>query len=288
MGTLTRFDFADAPVRGALVRLDSAWHAWAKRQVAAAQSPAILGEATAASVLLASHLKFRGRMNLQFQGGAGMPLLLSQIDHHLHVRSTWQLAESAPTDDWPSLVAGGQLAVMLEPESGLDRYQALVDAGGASLAADLEGYFAQSEQLATRIWLSADADVAAGLLLQQLPDADADAAATLADLAMLADTADAAELRTKPADTLLRHLFALAGLRVHDTREVELACRCSRERIGALILSLGREEISELVAEQGQVEATCEFCGQVHRYAGDDALALFDAEAAEPPTASRH
>lgn len=287
MGVLVRFDFADLPVRGALVRLDQAWLNWWQRLGLGGPERTMLGEATAALPLLAANLKFRGRMNLQMQGGAHLSLLVAQIDHQLQLRSMLQTRDEPVPEAWTQAVAGAQCAVLLDPESGMDRYQAIVEAGGVSLAEDLERYFLQSEQLATRVWLAADDAVATGLLIQRLPGemAEDDAFETVT---ALADTLADGELLATDPDLLLHRLFASLGLRRHDTREVTLTCRCSRERIGTLLLSLGEEDVEALLAEQGRVEASCEFCGQSYVYEADDARALFTAARAEPPSPTKH
>lgn len=287
MGQLIRFDFADLPVRGAIVRLDEAWEGWWQRLGLDGAERSILGEATAALPLLAANLKFRGRMNLQMQGGEYLPLLVAQIDHQLHLRSMLQSTPEAMPDDWATAVAGAQCAVMVDPESGIDRYQAIVAAGGPSLAKDLEGYFSQSEQLATRVWLGADQSVAAGLLIQRLPG-DGDEEDGFETVSALADTLSSVELLRTSPDDLLRKLFGTLGVRRYDDRPVTLACRCSRERIGTLLLSLGEDDVESLIQEQGRVEASCEFCGQSYVYEADDARALFTAARAEPPSQSKH
>ena len=287
MGVLVRFDFAELPVRGALVRLDQAWLDWWQRLGLDGVERAMLGEATAALPLLAANLKFRGRMNLQMQGGAHLSLLVAQIDHQLQLRSMLQTTEGPVPGAWAQAVAGAQCAVLVDPESGMDRYQAIVEAGGASLAADIEGYFAQSEQLATRVWLASDEAVATGLLVQRLPG-DSDDTDGFETVAMLADTLADGELLATEPDALLPRLFSTVGLRQHDTRDVTLTCRCSRERIGTLLLSLGEEDVEALLAEQGRVEAACEFCGRAYVYEADDARALFVAAQAEPPSQTKH
>ena len=87
---------------------------------------------------------------------------------------------------------------------------------------------------------------------------------------------------------LVHRLFATEGARALDRRDVTVACRCSRARIATLILSLGAEDIEQLLQEQGQVEASCDFCGQQYRYTPEEARALFTAESAEPPSDALH
>jgi molecular chaperone Hsp33 len=54
-------------------------------------------------------------------------------------------------------------------------------------------------------------------------------------------------------------------------------CRCSRERVGAMLRALGRDEVDSVLEEFGQVEVRCEFCSRTYRYDAVDAAALFAA-----------
>lgn len=288
---LLRFDFADRPVRGTAVRLGPQWRAWAQRLGHGPELTSVLGQASVASLLMASHLKFRGRLNLQVQDGAGLALLLSQVDDSLQQRAMLRRASGADdTLDWPSLTAGGRLAVVIDAESAAERYQAVVRAGGASLADDLAAYFDQSEQLPTRFWLAADGAHAAGVMIQQMPgDTRHGAASPAFDTALaLGNTVTEAELLGTESAELVHRLFATEGVRALDQRDVTVACRCSRARIAGLILSLGAQDIEQLLEQQGRVEANCDFCGQQYVYSPDEARALFSAESADPPSDAVH
>src|SRR5580698_6184312 len=98
---------------------------------------ALVGEALAASPLLADRLTFEGRIHLQFQGHGALKLLVTQIDHRLQVRGMAK-ADAGASGSFGELVQGGRLALMLEPDRGSQRYQAMVPIAGASLAEALE------------------------------------------------------------------------------------------------------------------------------------------------------
>ena len=159
----------------------------------------------------------------------------------------------------------------------------------------LEHYMLQSEQLDTRLVLAADGDVAAGLLIQRLPLEGAGnlggEAARLANedeiglnehynrIALLASSLKREELLTLDAQTILRRLFWQEDLRIFPAVSGEavphFACTCGRERVANMILGLGRDEAQSILAERGDVEVGCEFCGLQYRFDPIDVAALF-------------
>ena len=289
---LIRFDFGDKPLRGAAVRLGPQWQAWARRLAHPSVLTSMLGEAAAASVMMASHLKFEGKMNLQVQGGDSLALLLSQVTHDLRQRATVRLADGAdPNAGWSASTAGGRLAVIIDADKRDQRYQAVVPASGESLAQNLADYFDQSEQLPTRLWLAANETVAAGIMIQQMP-AESERGAPPLDVfetaAVLGDTCTSQELLDLQPEALMHRLFATEGAVLRDARDVTVACQCSRDRMANVILSLGETDIRALLEERGEVEAHCDFCGQRYAYSAHDALALFVADSAEPPSGAVH
>ena len=81
-------------------------------------------------------------------------------------------------------------------------------------------------------------------------------------------------LATEPAE-LLRRLFGSHDLRLFDGEPVRFACRCSRERVASMLRGLGVAEVDSIIAEQGAVTVTCEFCQRPYRFDGVDAQQLF-------------
>jgi molecular chaperone Hsp33 len=141
-----------------------------------------------------------------------------------------------------------------------------------------------SEQLDTRLWLAADAQACAGLLLQRMPGESAPsgtaerseaADAAWTHCATLADTLDKEELRTTDSDTLIRRLFWEDDLLVFPEQTVRWHCPCSRERVAGMLRTLGRQEVEDILAEQGHVHIACNFCGQPYDFDAVDCAALF-------------
>lgn len=247
----------------------------------------LLGQALAATPLLASHLKFEGRINLQFQGPGALKLLVTQVDHQLEVRGMAR-AEAGAEGGFSELMAGGLLALLLEPTRNQQHYQAVVPIAGDALAESLEGYFTQSEQLPTFLRLAAGPDRFCGLMLQRLPVSEVrDGDEHWNHLRILASTVSEAEMLSVDGETLLRRLFHEEDRRVFPSRPVALRCRCSHASISAMLLGLGEKELAPVLEQHGQVAVTCEFCGREYSYTDIEVRELFAAEHATPDNQTR-
>lgn len=289
--SLHRFLFEEHPVRGKLVHLDAAWQAALEHTRYPEPVRHLLGQAMVASVLLAATLKFQGSLTLQIQGRGGLRLLVVQCGSDLTLRGMAQHeAELDPEVSFSGLVGqGGHMAITIDPEAREERYQGLVPLEGDSLAACLEGYFERSEQLPTRMWLAENGEVAAGLLLQHVPqegpEKDEDA---FNRTTKLAETVSDEELTRLPVRELLHRLYHEEDVRLFEARTVAFRCRCSREKITDVLRRLGREEVEEIIAEQGRVEVGCEFCGRKYRFDRVDAEDLFTDPAQSQSSPRKH
>ncbi|HEY4881858.1 MAG TPA: Hsp33 family molecular chaperone HslO, partial [Steroidobacteraceae bacterium] len=273
-GELRRFILERQPVRGFWIRLDGAWRELRSHQQNPPLVEALLGEAVTASLLLAATLKFQGTLTLQLAGDGLVNLLVAQCTHDFVIRA---VARADAISDGPvsfrQLVGDGRLTVTIEAEERSARYQGIVSLQGASLAECLENYFATSEQLPTRIALAADASSTAGVLLQKIPGASAEGEAQAAvsqavweDLQPRVATLDATLLLRGSAEQVLSQVCAEHDCRLFQGSPVRFACRCSEGRVAGLLRSLGPDEMRSILAEQGAVTVTCEFCGRPFRF----------------------
>jgi molecular chaperone Hsp33 len=286
---LLPFTFDNQVAHGAIVQIRLGVSDFLAHRPYSADLTRLLGEAMAAMPLMATHLSFEGRINLQFQADPGAPqdgmkLLVAQIDHHLNVRAMAK-APAELSGSFTELLAGGLLALTLEPSNdAVPSSQAVVQVRGASLAEALEGYFEQSEQLPTLIRLAVRGDHLAAFMLQRLPLQSARGG--LEDwehLHTLAATLQHDELLDTDPQKVLYRLFHQEEIRTFEPRAIQVACRCSRAGISRMLLSLGREEVDSILDEQQRVAVTCEFCGREHVFTPHEAHELFRvAEIAEP------
>ena len=288
-GELRRFILERQPVRGFWIRLDGAWRELRSHQHYPPLVEALLGEAVTASLLLAATLKFQGTLTLQLAGDGLVNLLVAQCTHDFVIRAVARA--DAITDGQVSfrqLVGDGRLTVTIEAEERSARYQGIVSLQGASLSECLENYFATSEQLPTRIALAADALSTGGVLLQKIPGASAQGEAQAAvsqavweDLQPRVAALDATLLLRGSAEQVLSQVCAEHDCRLFQGSPVRFACRCSEGRVAGLLRSLGPAEMHSILAEQGAVTVTCEFCGRPYRFDSIDVERLF-TEGANP------
>ena len=315
MSELHKFLFDGLPVRGMIVRLTDAWTEVLSRRAANSATGAypvpvreLLGEMAAASVLMQSNIKFNGALVLQVFGDGPVRVAVAEAQPDLSLRVTATLVgdvpEQARLSEMVNVHNKGRCAITLDPKDkfpGQQPYQGVVplfdDQGHKleKLSSVLEHYMLQSEQLDTCLVLAADDKVAAGLLIQRLPlEGEGNLAGSLRSaanedeiglnehynrIALLAASLKREELLTLDVDTILRRLFweekVLRFEPLQGETAPRFACSCSRERVGQMIRSLGTEEVESILAEQGQIEVGCEFCGQQYHFDAVDAATLF-------------
>jgi molecular chaperone Hsp33 len=298
---LHRFLFEHYPIRGYIVHLDAAWRALLEHRQYPEAIRDTLGEAVAASVLLASTLKFDGTLSLQLKGQGPMHLMVAQCSNQFGVRAVARYRDEIADRGLAALSGDGNLTVTLENDDLTQRYQGIVPLSGDRLSECLREYFENSEQLPTRLWLHADEHGASGLLLQKLSDdtiAGRDRAGTAPSKAEIADawhrvqllgeTLKPDELKALSDRDILRRLFAEDDVRLFESAPVFFRCRCSRERVIGMLRALGAEEIRSIVAERGNVEVHCDFCNRGYLFDAVDAEELLINSGSTEPSSFLH
>ena len=285
-----RFTASQLEVRGQWVHLSSAWLALREHSDYPIVVRDLLGESVAAAVLLASTLKFDGTLTLQMQGDGAVRLLVAQCSHDFRVRAVARFDAArvaSAANNFAALKGSAQITVTLEAQHSDARYQGIVPADGASLSQCLELYFANSEQLPTAVRLASNAGAVAGLLVQRMPaqGGTTDAAAVVsreqqADSAFAAARAavaavDADELLVRDAQALVPRFLPEQDIRLLPAATVSFECRCSPERVSSMLRSLGESEVRDVLAEQGSVTVTCEFCHRPYRFDAVDVSRIF-------------
>ena len=284
---IQRFLFDQTNVRGEIVTLERAYQEVLKRHAYPPAVNALLGELLAAVALLTDTVKLDGTLSIEVRGQGALSLLMAESNPGGELRAIARVAEDAalPSEaaGFRELVGDGQIVITLDPREG-QRYQGIVALDHDTLAGCLEAYFGQSEQLPTRLWLAADGQRAAGLLLQRLPheaqNQDVDA---WERSVQLADTVKQEELLGLEQREVLYRLYHEETVRVFDPKALYFGCTCSRERMSKALLTLGAEELREILAEQGSIETQCHFCHSEYHYtAAEIEMLLLDPDAAAP------
>lgn len=319
MNELHKFLFDGLPVRGMIVRLTDAWtEILRRRESNTATGPwappvaELLGEMVAAGALMQSNIKFNGSLILQIFGDGPVKVAVAEVQHDLALRVTAKVVGDVRADarlpDLVNLRNHGRCAITLDPRDklpGQQPYQGVVPLHGDKrekidrLSDVLEHYMLQSEQLDTKLVLAADETVAAGLLIQRLPlEGEGNLAGSMVSkanedeiginehynrIATLAGSLTRQELLELDVDTILRRLFWEEQVLRFPAQNPRFECSCSRERVAGMIRGLGREEADDILAERGEIEVGCDFCGRQYRFDAVDAVQIFTSPGDQPP-----
>ncbi len=275
---LNRYLFEDLSVRGELVQLDEAY----QRIISSKEYPAavqkLLGELLVSTTLLTATLKFEGSITIQLQGDGPVSLAVINGDNQQRIRGVarWEgdIADDASLHD---MMGKGHMVITIEPKVG-ERYQGVVGLEGDTLAQVLEGYFANSEQLKTRLWIRTGEfegkQHAAGMLIQVMPDGTG-SPDDFEHLEQLTDTVKDEELFSLEANELLYRLYNQDKVRLYEPQPVSFQCGCSRERSGAAIITVDKAEIYDILAESGSVSLHCDYCGTTYSFDESEITELY-------------
>ncbi|KAB2313430.1 Hsp33 family molecular chaperone HslO [Betaproteobacteria bacterium SCN2] len=286
---LTRFLFEYAPVRGGIVQLEETWQAIQSHADYPAPLKRVLGELLAAAALLTSNIKFEGSLVLQLHGDGPVRLIVVEVTSDRTLRATAKWTGEVPADTLAAMLGHGRFVMTLDQsKAGKQNYQGIVPLEGQTTAEVLAHYMQTSEQLDTRIFLAASDARVAGMMLQRMPDQQGMDHDAWNRATILADTLKPEELLQVPANDLLMRLFHEETLRRFEQEPLAFACSCSRDKVAGMLQSLGREEIDSILAEQGEVEIACDFCGHQYRFDAVDATQLFVDSMVPQPGETRH
>lgn len=298
--TFKKYLLTDNSTRIQAVRLQSAWQTGLAHQSYPECIRSLLGELTAAAILLATNIKFQGSVVLQLQGDGPVSLIVVECTSELTFRATVSLRDPELVPAKGTLqtllngTGSGRFTVLLDPGRDTDMapYQGIVPMEGDTVAEVLEAYMRNSEQLDTRLWLAADGNTVAGMLLQRLPDAGGirpthggtpnapdstpeSRAESWNRVTQLASTLTQPELLQADIDTIIHRLFWQEPLLQLETRRVQWHCPCTRTRVGNMLRMLGRDEIESLLQEREHITVSCNFCGKPYEFDAVDCAALF-------------
>ena len=275
------FLFENLPVRGALIQLQ---HTWARIQLGHNYSPpliAILGEAAAATGLIAQSLKFDGKITLQISGDGPLSMLVMQSSDKLELRGMVSAPGVAEEIEYAQLVRDSRCAITVDTGSMEQPYQGIVEMLGETLSESFENYFNRSAQVQSHMILVADHSVCGGILLQQMPEHGIPLDDDWHRLALLSATLRASDFLQGIGGKLVGRLFSTDDVRVFAARPAVFRCGCSRERAEEVLRLLGESENREACEEQGWLDVVCEYCGQKQSFDAVDISRLYADQSLE-------
>lgn len=288
---LQKYLLADHSTRVQTVKITDAWQEGLVHQQYPECVQRLLGELVAAAVLLTGNLKFQGSLVLQLQGDGPVALMVVECTTSLRIRATVSLRDGHAIPDDGTLQTllntqgQGRFIVVIDPDreiAGLQPYQGVVAIERDTVAQALEDYMRQSEQLDTRLWLAADGQRCAGLLLQRLPDTggiqldtETDHQETWERVCHLANTVQYQELLDTDPTTLVHRLLWDDDVLTFPAETIEWHCPCNRDRVAGMLRMLGQAEVMDLLSTDDHINISCNFCGKPYQFDSVDCARLF-------------
>jgi molecular chaperone Hsp33 len=278
------FQIEGWPVRGRIVRLGPVVDDILSRHAYPEPVANLLGEACALAALVGASLKFEGRLIVQAQGDGPVSYVVVDYDTSGALRGyckfdAEKVAEVSGGFARPgakTLLGGGVFVMTIDQGPQMDRYQGVTPIEGETLALCAEQYFAQSEQVPTRVRLAvgeletADGHSwrAGGAMIQYIAgdEARGETRDAWEREQMLFETLGEDELidPTIPPETLLFRLFHEDGVRLFEAKPLRAFCRCSQDRVIGMLKSFPEEERGDMVEDDGVIRVTCEYCSRVY------------------------
>lgn len=267
--TLNRYLFDNLHVRGELVNLSQTF----QEIIAAHDYPQgvkqLLGELVAATCLLTATLKFEGEIAVQLQGDGPVGYLAVNGNNLQEMRGIARMANETNATSLRELIGKGNMVITIRPTNG-EPYQGVVALEKDTLAECLAHYFEVSEQIPTKIWLFNDLESSqiAGTLIQLLPDSGnkEQQQADFEHLCQLTNTIKSTEIFSLDTQELLYRLYHQEEVRLFDPQPVCYKCSCSEEKCLSTISQIEPSELESIIAEQGSVEMTCDYCMTTYQF----------------------
>ncbi len=281
---LHRYLFEEASVRGELVRLQDTLKPIVHSTDYPQPIQQLLAEMAAATSLLTATLKFEGEVGLQIQSQGKVRYAVINATHEQQLRGVARWDEEADLSQatFSELVENAVLVITITPDEG-ERYQGVVALDKGSLAGCLEDYFERSEQLATRVFIHTDFSdnalpKASGMFLQVVPQS-AESTKVTSDsefehLCALTETMTAEELFSLPAEDVLYRLYHEQKVQLYAPKAVSFACTCSRQRSAEALRNLDKQELLDIIKEEGAIAMNCQYCHTEYRFDEIDIEAL--------------
>lgn len=248
---------------------------------------AALGRTLAAASMMGNALKGAGAsLTLQIKGGGALGTVLAVSDNEGNVRGYVTNPQvDLPLRDDGKLDVGGAVGrkgtlTVIKDLHMKEPYVGTIDLLGGEIAEDVAAYFVESEQIPTACALGVLVDrdqsvkAAGGYLIQLMPGAAEDTIAKVEGGIMAAGAVSAILERNDDPEALLREVMSDFDLKILETSPVEYRCYCSRQRVERALISLGRQELEQMVAEQGGCQLTCQFCDAVYDFSKAELEAL--------------
>jgi len=278
---LNRYLFDNLHARGELVNLKSTFQEIVAPHNYPAGVQQLLGELVAATCLLTATLKFEGEIAVQLQGDGPVGYMAVNGNHLQEMRGIARVIQETNANSLKELIGKGNMVITIRPSAG-EPYQGVVALEEDTLAECLAHYFEVSEQIPTKIWLFTNEDKSqiAGSLIQLLPDSE-DKEKQHDDfqhLCQLTNTIKSEEIFSLDSEALLYRLYHQEEVRIFEPQAVSYKCSCSEEKCLSAIAQIEPSELENILAEQGNVSMTCDYCITTYKFERPQLMQFIDSK----------
>jgi molecular chaperone Hsp33 len=247
---------------------------------------AALGRTAAAGLMMGAMLKGEEKLTLQIKGGGPIGQIMVDANAYGEVRGYVDNPNvDLPLNEVGKLDVAGVVGtdgfVYVIKDLGMkEAYRGSVPIISGELAEDFTYYFAKSEQTPSAVALGVLIDVdytvrvSGGFIIQLLPGLSDREITEIEDV-----------LSRMPSITTLLNsgltleqilIEMLPSVKIMEKSEVKFRCTCSKDRVEQTLISLGKQELQELLDEEGFAEVVCHFCNERYRFGQADLQQMMD------------
>lgn len=243
---------------------------------------AALGRAMTAGVMMGAMLKGEEKITIKVEGDGPLGVILVDTDAKGHVRgyvtnpqTHFDLNEQGKLDVRRAVGTNGTLTVV--KDVGLrDHFSGQVPLVSGELGEDFTYYFATSEQtpssVGVGVLVNPDNTILAsgGFIIQLMPGTSDEVITKIEEQLKLSPPISSLIQEGLTPEEILYRLLGEENVKILETMPIEFRCTCSKERFGNAIVSLGVEEIQDMIDEEGKAEAQCHFCNATYQFSREE------------------
>ncbi|MDP4099200.1 Hsp33 family molecular chaperone HslO [Paenibacillus sp. P96] len=247
---------------------------------------AAMGRTLTAAAMMGAMLKGEEKLTVQVKGDGPIGQIVADANAKGEVRGyVTEPHVHLPSNSMGKLDVAGAVGtsgfIHITKDLGLkEPYRGSIPIISGELGEDFTYYFAKSEQTPSAVGLGVLVDtdnsviVAGGFILQLLPGLSDDEITAIENAVGAIPPVTSLLEQGLDLEEMLR--WMLPDVQIMDSIDIRFQCQCSEERVEKTLISLGQQELEQLIAEDEEVEVICHFCNEAYRFNKDHLQRLLD------------
>lgn len=244
-----------------------------------------LGRIMSMGVMMGGCLKLEETTTIKVEGNGPIGRIIVDADAHGHIRGYVEnphvhFENPNMTLSAKSTIGNSGTITVIKDLKLKEPFVGYSEIISGEVAEDFAYYYQTSEQIPTAISLGVLVDtesraiVSGGFMIQLLPFTPEETIAEIEEaVKSLPPISEILSSGYTPTD-VIKNIDKNAT--ILETIPVEFRCTCSKKRFAAGILSLGSNEIKQMIDEDGEANTTCHFCGNQYHYSKEELEQLYN------------